>query len=159
MTSRHGWAAPRALGPRSSPALAMPAIALATIAALALAGCTSNSTDGTARIADAVTDDACTMIAAEAPAGHTVFTVKDSGSKVAEFYVYASDGTKIVAEVENVGPGISRESRAAESRAAESCAAESRAAESYAARSNRARPPMRGVRAGSTERGGTKLTT
>lgn len=109
MNTRQGWVASRALPARSSPALAMPAIALTIIAALALAGCTSNSTDGAAKIAVTVTDDACTLRAPQAPAGHSIFTAKNSGSKVAEFYVCASDGTKIIGEVENVGPGISHD--------------------------------------------------
>jgi len=56
-----------------------------------------------------VTDDACTLSETTAPAGDTVFAVTNSGTKVAEFYVYASDGTKIVAEIENVGPGLTRD--------------------------------------------------
>jgi len=133
MDTRHGWVAPRALAPRHSAAIerrrfravgleragaverrrptAMGARAatLATIAALALAGCTSNSTNGAASIAVAIADDTCTLSAAQAPAGHAVFTLKNTGSKVAEFYVYAADGTTIIAELENVGPGITRD--------------------------------------------------
>lgn len=104
MNTRHGWVASRALTSRFAPAIAFPALAV-----LALAGCTSNSTDGSAKIAVTITDDACTLSATDAPAGQAVFAVTNSGSKVAEFYVYGADGTKIVAEVENVGPGLSRD--------------------------------------------------
>jgi iron uptake system component EfeO len=35
--------------------------------------------------------------------------VKNSGDKVTEFYLYGEDGLRIVGEVENVGPGLSRD--------------------------------------------------
>jgi iron uptake system component EfeO len=35
--------------------------------------------------------------------------VSNGGTKVTEFYVYAEDGKRIVGEVENIGPGITRE--------------------------------------------------
>ena len=54
-------------------------------------------------------DDACTLSADEAPSGRLVFNVTNTGGKVTEFYVYSADGTKIVAEVENIGPGLSRD--------------------------------------------------
>lgn len=100
MNSRHGWVASRAL---------MPAAAIPAIAVLALSACTPNSSDDSATVAVTITDDACTLSASSAPAGHAVFAVTNSGTRVAEFYVYASDGTKIVAEVENVGPGLTRD--------------------------------------------------
>ena len=34
--------------------------------------------------------------------------MKNTGSKVTEFYLYAEDGKRIVGEVENIGPGLSR---------------------------------------------------
>jgi len=54
-------------------------------------------------------DDACTLSADEGPSGRLVFKVKNTGNKVTEFYVYGEDGKKIVAEVENIGPGLSRD--------------------------------------------------
>ena len=33
----------------------------------------------------------------------------NGGSKVNEFYLYGQDGLRIVGEVENIGPGITRE--------------------------------------------------
>lgn len=103
MNTPQGWVAPRAHGPR------LTAAALPVLAALVLAGCTSNSLEDAATIAVNISDDACTVSVHEAPAGHAVFAVTNSGSKVAEFYVYAADGTTIVAEVENVGPGLTRD--------------------------------------------------
>ena len=37
------------------------------------------------------------------------FKVKNTGNKVTEFYLYAEDGLRIVGEIENVGPGLSRD--------------------------------------------------
>jgi len=55
------------------------------------------------------TDTECTLSATTAPAGTLTFAVTNSGTKVNEFYLYAQDGQRIVGEVENIGPGISRE--------------------------------------------------
>ena len=46
---------------------------------------------------------------AEAPAGTLTFDVTNTGSQVTEFYLLGEDGLRIVAEVENVGPNLSRE--------------------------------------------------
>src|SRR6476469_5712703 len=80
-----------------------------------LAGCTQNA-DPAPRGADAdpralsvdSSADACTLSATEAPAGTLTFDVTNSGDQVTEFYLLGDDGLRIVAEVENVGPGISR---------------------------------------------------
>ncbi len=53
-------------------------------------------------------DGACGLSASEAPAGTISFQVTNSGSQVTEFYLLAEDGLRVVAEVENVGPGITR---------------------------------------------------
>ena len=55
-------------------------------------------------------DDACDVSADDGARGQrSTFTVSNSGTKVTEFYLYAADGTRIVGEVENIGPGLSRE--------------------------------------------------
>jgi iron uptake system component EfeO len=83
----------------------------------ALAACTSNSTTSgsdtsggsdSRTISVTSSDDACDLTADTAPAGNVVFKVRNTGSKVTEFYLYAKDGKRIVGEVENVGPGLSR---------------------------------------------------
>ncbi len=84
----------------------------ALAAVLALSSC--GSSGGTAAVpAGAITvsstSDACTLSATTAPAGPTVFEVKNDGSDVTEFYVYAQDGERIVGEVENIGPALTRE--------------------------------------------------
>lgn len=52
-------------------------------------------------------DDACEVSATELEAGPHTFKVTNKGSKVTEFYVYA-EGDRIMGEVENIGPGLSR---------------------------------------------------
>jgi len=54
------------------------------------------------------TDTNCRVSSATAPSGKLVFSVTNGGSKVTEFYLLASDGLRIIGEVENIGPGISR---------------------------------------------------
>ena len=77
---------------------------------LALAACTSTATPegGTGAIAVAAADDACDVGASEAPAGTITFDITNAGSKVTEFYLYATGG-RIMGEVENIGPGLSRQ--------------------------------------------------
>jgi iron uptake system component EfeO len=84
---------------------------------LALAACTSSggasgaassSAAGGGPIAVQATDNQCGVAAATAPAGTITFQVQNTGSKVTEFYVYGA-GDRIVGEVENITPGLSRE--------------------------------------------------
>jgi iron uptake system component EfeO len=60
------------------------------------------------RIAVTATDTECTLSTTTAPAGTLTFAVTNQGSKVNEFYVYAA-GDRILGEVENITPGLSRE--------------------------------------------------
>lgn len=86
------------------------AIALLVLAASTLVGCSSKaeSTAG-ATVVDVVnTDDSCTLSDTSAPAGKIVFNVRNDGTKVTEFYLYADGGASVVGEVENIGPGVSR---------------------------------------------------
>jgi iron uptake system component EfeO len=53
--------------------------------------------------------DKCDLTASKAPSGNVVFKVKNTGSDVTEFYLYGEDGLRIVGEIENVGPGLSRD--------------------------------------------------
>lgn len=55
------------------------------------------------------TDTGCVASAADASSGTLRFTVTNAGSKVTEFYLLAGDGLRIVGEVENIGPGLSRD--------------------------------------------------
>ncbi|HKN42404.1 MAG TPA: iron uptake system protein EfeO [Propionibacteriaceae bacterium] len=83
-----------------------------------LAGCTDNTPTGGAGAAASsnprvltvqATDTECKLSAASAPSGALTFAVSNGGTKVTEFYLYAEDGLRIVGEVENIGPGITRE--------------------------------------------------
>jgi iron uptake system component EfeO len=53
--------------------------------------------------------DKCDLTTAKAPSGNVVFKVKNTGNEVTEFYLYGEDGMRIVGEIENVGPGLSRD--------------------------------------------------
>lgn len=83
----------------------------------ALAGCTSNK-EGNAgakasgdpqRISISSTSDACKASAQTAPSGNVTFSITNAGTQVTEFYLYDSDGKRIIGELENVGPGLSRD--------------------------------------------------
>ena len=88
--------------------------AAAVTAAAALAGCTStappaaDAAAGGGPISVTASDAACEVGAAEAPAGTITFAVRNTGSKVTEFYLYGT-GDRIMGEVENVGPGLTRQ--------------------------------------------------
>ncbi len=79
-------------------------------AALALAACTQNApADSPGAIAVSSSDDACEVTTTEAPSGTLAFNVTNTGSQVTEFYLLADDGLRIVGEVENIGPGLTRD--------------------------------------------------
>jgi iron uptake system component EfeO len=84
-----------------------------TATATALAGCSGDS-DGSHRgsaggtIAVNATDSACEVARTEISSGTAVFSIKNGGSKVTEFYVYAA-GERVMGEVENIVPGITRQ--------------------------------------------------
>lgn len=101
------------------------AIAAIALLPLALAACTDNSSSsggsggngtqaaassgGSGKLTVAATDTACTVSSTSAPSGNIVFTVTNNGSKINEFYLLAEDGLRIVGEVENIGPGLTRD--------------------------------------------------
>lgn len=86
------------------------AAALAAPAALALAGCAStqnSAVDAAGPITVAASDTTCEVARTQAPAGQVEFTITNTGSKTNEFYVYAQ-GDRIMGEVENLTPGLTR---------------------------------------------------
>ena len=93
--------------------LALPAL-MATVLGLTACGQSgSGAGAGSTGAAPSViqvtaTDTACTLSATTAPAGTITFRVTNSGSKVNEFYVYGP-GDRVLAEVENLTPGLTRE--------------------------------------------------
>lgn len=74
--------------------------------ALGLTGCASETAAGDDIIVKA-SDGDCAVSATKLDAGPATFKVTNTGSKVTEFYVYAG-GDRILGEVENIGPGLSR---------------------------------------------------
>ncbi|SCL60354.1 iron uptake system protein EfeO [Micromonospora chersina] len=85
--------------------------AAGVLAVAGLAGC-GGGDDPDAKaggpIAVKATDSACEVGVTEVEAGQVTFKVTNSGSKVNEFYVYAA-GDRVMGEVENIAPGLSRE--------------------------------------------------
>lgn len=72
-------------------------------------GCTTtNATTGQA-IAVTSSDDACVVSTSEASSGTLAFRVTNAGEQVTDFYLLADDGLRILGEVENIGPGLSRD--------------------------------------------------
>ncbi|NYD42507.1 iron uptake system protein EfeO [Nocardioides panaciterrulae] len=95
--------------------LPLPLLAATLVALPALAACTQNaasettgsSGDGTVTVSS--TDDACRLSSTEAPSGRLTFEVTNDGSQVTEFYLLDQDGKRIVGEVENIGPQLTRQ--------------------------------------------------
>jgi iron uptake system component EfeO len=85
------------------------------VLAYALAACGGgDSTDGAGApaaggpITVKASDSACEVVKSTTDAGTSVFAVTNGGNKVTEFYVYAP-GDRVMGEVENIAPGLSRE--------------------------------------------------
>ncbi len=55
------------------------------------------------------TDTECRLSTTTAPSGNLTFAVTNGGSQVTEFYLLAGDGLRILGEIENIGPGLSRD--------------------------------------------------
>jgi hypothetical protein len=95
------WSVPRVL-------LAAPLL----LAGAVLAGCGGSGSGSGTEVEVSASDDACEVSETELAAGETTFAVTNDGDKVTEVYVYGEqDGayTRIVTEVENIGPGTSRD--------------------------------------------------
>ena len=89
------------------------ALAVAGVLSAALAGCGDDAGDPGATAAGGpikvqASDTSCEVARDSADAGTSVFTVTNGGNKVTEFYVYAP-GDRVMGEVENIAPGLSRE--------------------------------------------------
>ena len=86
------------------------AAAALAAAAIALTGCVAKATaDPAASFTVKSTADACTVSADTAKSGTLTFDISNSGDQVTEFYLLGEDGLRIVGEVENIGPQLSRE--------------------------------------------------
>jgi len=93
--------------------LTLAACAAAVLGTATACSVTESNDSSDSKGSDAITvdssADACNLTAEKAPSGNVVFKVKNSGDEVTEFYLYAEDGLRIVGEIENVGPGLSRD--------------------------------------------------
>jgi iron uptake system component EfeO len=87
------------------------ALGAATLALLA--GCGSGDPAATGSgVAITANDTACQVAKTTFDPGQVTFTVTNKGSQTTEVYIYGdSNGayTKIISEVENIGPGLSRD--------------------------------------------------
>ncbi|MER6829217.1 iron uptake system protein EfeO [Streptosporangium sp. NPDC000563] len=99
---------------RTSLAVAAGVLALAGLAACSAeptaapgAG-TSAAPEKGGPIAVAATDTECKVAVTEVAAGTSTFAITNGGTKVTEFYVYAP-GDRVMGEVENIVPGLTRE--------------------------------------------------
>ena len=96
--------------PSHSRALFVPAL-LCVLAAPVLAACGDSDT-ASVSVAVEASDDACKVGVSVLEAGPVTFEVTNKGSEVTEVYVYGEQGgefTKVISEVENIGPGTSRD--------------------------------------------------
>lgn len=91
------------------------ALAAAGVLGGALAACgggdgaaESGAAAGGGPISVKASDTACEVARSTTDAGTSVFAVTNGGNKVTEFYVYAT-GDRVMGEVENIAPGLSRE--------------------------------------------------
>ena len=77
------------------------------------AGCASDAGAKSAvKVAVTATDNSCDLERVDLASGATTFLVTNRGTKVTEVYVYGQDVeafTKVISEVENIGPGTSRD--------------------------------------------------
>lgn len=100
----------------SRPASRGPGLAIAALALTGLAACGSGEPAAVGasapaepgKITVAASDTECRPAVTEVPAGTTTFAITNGGSKVTEFYVYAP-GDRVMAEVENIVPGLTRD--------------------------------------------------
>ena len=84
-------------------------VAVTAAGSLVLAGCVARADQaGGDAITVTSTEDSCEISSASAASGTLNFAVTNAGSETTEFYLLASDGLRIVGEVENIAPGASR---------------------------------------------------
>ncbi|MGP4099274.1 iron uptake system protein EfeO [Nonomuraea sp. KM90] len=94
---------------RTAISMSAGALALAALAACGSGGTPAPSgSAGPGKVAVAANDTECKVAATEVAAGTTTFAITNGGTKVTEFYVYAP-GDRVMAEVENIVPGLTRE--------------------------------------------------
>jgi iron uptake system component EfeO len=88
-------------------ALALPLCTI--LGACSLTESNKDDADGDGAIEVTSSKDACTLSATRAGSGTLTFEVHNTGSEVTEFYLLAEDGKRVIGEVENIGPGLTRD--------------------------------------------------
>jgi iron uptake system component EfeO len=89
-------------------------LAAVVMAGLTACGSTTPAADSSAapgkpgKITVAASDTDCKVGVAQVAAGTSTFSITNGGSKVTEFYVYAP-GDRVMAELENIVPGLTRD--------------------------------------------------
>jgi iron uptake system component EfeO len=84
-------------------------VPLAGIAALWTAGCAGQPAAGPeGAIAVEASDNACKLARTTAPAGTITFDITNKGGQATEFYLYG-ENDRVISEVENIGPGLTRQ--------------------------------------------------
>jgi iron uptake system component EfeO len=93
-----------------SPVALLPVLAMLAVPVL-LGGCGgSDPQEPSGTTVDVTSSDtACDVSTTTVPAGSVTFVVENTGGSATEFYVLRSDGESVVSEVEDIGPGLSRE--------------------------------------------------
>ncbi len=86
---------------------ALASLGVLALASLSLTACAEDNSSSSGPLTVAASDSECKVSRSDLKAGPSTFKVTNKGSKVTEFYVYA-EGDRIMGEVENVGPGLSR---------------------------------------------------
>lgn len=97
---------------RTARLAALPPALLLAAALAACGGSGSGAAGSSAAVTVNATDTACELSSTTLQPGKATFQVSNKGSKVTEVYVYAKQGdafTGVVAEVEDIGPGLTRE--------------------------------------------------
>ncbi len=84
-------------------------VVLGTVSVLLASGCTSNVDATSGAIQVSSSENECTLSGDSGQSGHLTFSVANDGNEVTEFYLLAEDGLRIIGEVENIGPGLSRD--------------------------------------------------
>jgi iron uptake system EfeUOB component EfeO/EfeM len=86
--------------------------AVATAAVAVLAACSGEGTKGGGGVAITATDSACQIAQTAFEPGPVTFTVTNKGDKTTEVYIYGDNNgsfTKVISEVENIGPSLTRD--------------------------------------------------
>lgn len=78
-------------------------------APLLLAACTGTATStGDQAVKVTGNGSSCQLSKTTAPSGNLTFAVTNRGKEVTEFYVFAADGLRVIGEIENIAPGLTR---------------------------------------------------